>query len=71
MQIPDEIDRRIDSLGRNDPDEAESIIQALVYAIGYCPAATAHYLILLQDDQEAFRTRISGLQIRSDSTEVE
>lgn len=71
MKIPDDIDRRIDSVGRNDPDEAESIIHALIYAISYCPAATAHYLIMLQDDQETFRSRIAGLEIRADSAEVQ
>lgn len=71
MQIPDNIDRRIDSVGRNEPDEAEAIIIELIYAIGYCPAATAHYLILLQDDQDSFRARINGLEIRSDSAEVQ
>lgn len=63
-QIPDYITRRLEAIGRNEPDEAETIMRELVYAIGYCPSSTAHYLIMLQDDQEAFRRRIHGLRIQ-------
>jgi hypothetical protein len=64
MKIPDDIDRRLDAMARNDPDEAESIARAFLYAVGYIPAATAHYLFMLQDDDADLRRRLIGLNIK-------
>lgn len=63
-KIPDELERRLDDVGRNDPDEAEAIIRDCVFAMGYCPSSVAHYLVMLQDDGEAFRNRIAGMTIQ-------
>lgn len=68
--IPPDIERRIDSLERNDPDEAEAIAEALVYAIGHIPQATAHYLLMMQDDAANLEARLNGRPIRPDGAEV-
>lgn len=64
MQIPDDIDRRYEAIERNDPDEAEAIITALITRCGYCPSSVAHYLFMLQDDDTDLRNRVVGLDIR-------
>jgi hypothetical protein len=61
--IPDDIERRYEAVQRNDPDEAEAIVQALIYAIGFCPSSMAHYLFMLQDDPTDLRKRVVGLEI--------
>ncbi len=63
-KIPDELERRLDDVERNEPDEAEAIIRDCIFAMGYCPSSVAHYLVMLQDDGAAFRARIAGLDIR-------
>jgi len=68
-EIPEDIDRRIDAVSRNDVDEAESIARALVYAIGYCPSGVAHYLLMLQDDDADLRGRLSGMTIETPAGE--
>lgn len=50
MDIPEDVQRRIDALERNDPDEAEEIATLLVLSIGGIPAGVAHYMLMLQDD---------------------
>ena len=69
MPLPPAIDRRIDALQRNDPDEAEAIAFALVYEMGYCPSGTAHYLFMMQDDDAPLRKRLTGLDIRPEPGE--
>lgn len=64
VTIPDDIDARIDALERNNPDEAEDIARALVYAIGFCPSSVAHHLYMMQDDDRGLRARFRGLAIR-------
>jgi len=63
VTIPEDIDKRIDALTRNDPDEAEDIARALVYAIGFCPSSVAHTMLMMQDDDADLRARILGLKI--------
>lgn len=64
VTIPDDIDKRIDALTRNDPDEAEDIARSLVYAIGFCPSSVAHAMYMMQDDDGDLRARFRGLEIR-------
>ena len=71
MKIPDELQRRYEAVERNDPDEAAAIMQALAVAIGYCPAAMAHYLFMLQDDDDGLRKLVAGLDIRPEPTHAE
>lgn len=63
-KLPTDIERRLDDLGRNDPDEAEDIARACIFAIGYCPASVMNYLVMLQDDMAAFVARTKGLEVR-------
>ncbi len=63
-KIPDELERRLDALERNNPDEAEDIMRGCVFEMGYCPSSVAHYCTMLQDDGETFRARIVGITIK-------
>lgn len=64
MKIPEALEERLDNVGRNDPDEAEDIMRGCVFEMGYCPSSVMHYLVMLQDDQDGFRKRVAGLEVR-------
>jgi hypothetical protein len=66
MSIPEAIQRRIDALERNNPDECEEIATLLTLEIGYIPSATAHYMFMLQDDASELRRRLVGRTIKPD-----
>jgi hypothetical protein len=71
MKIPDDVAARIDALQRNDPDEAEAICHALVYALGYVPASLVHTMYMLQDDSgDELRKRVGALAIKAASPGV-
>lgn len=60
----------IADLQRNDLDGAERVASSLVREFGHLPAAIAHYLYLLQDDDSDLRRRLSGLQIADSADPV-
>lgn len=64
VKISEELQRRIDVLERNDPDECEEIATLLVLEIGFIPSSTAHTMFMLQDDDAELRGRLTGRPIR-------
>lgn len=60
----------VDALDRNDVDGAEHVAREYLIAFGYIPASTAHYLFMLQDDDNELRRRLTGLDIREDRAPV-